>query len=144
MEIQRPLDRMTGQRSLQAARESEGPLSAWSHRPLGARWIDALPRAVALELIQTATLIHDDFVDQHEQRRNLPALWTLEGARKAVLLGDVIFASAIQLMSELGREDGLIISNAIAEVSRGAYQEPLDPCSLLDTFERGQGWRSTI
>jgi geranylgeranyl pyrophosphate synthase len=88
-----------------------------------------------LELIQTATLIHDDFVDQHERRRDLPALWTLEGARRAVLLGDVIFASAIQSMSELGREDGLIISNAIAEVSRGAYQEPLNPCSLLEMFE---------
>jgi hypothetical protein len=74
-------------------------------------------------------------VDQHERRRDLPALWTLEGARKAVLLGDVIFASAIQSMSELGREDGLIISNSIAEVSRGAYQEPLNPRSLLETFE---------
>ena len=104
---------------------------------LGGALEDALPRAIALELIQTATLIHDDFVDQHELRRDLPALWTLEGGRRAVLLGDVIFASAIRSMSELGREDGLIISNAIAEVSRGAYQEPQNPCSLIETFEEG-------
>ena len=38
-------------------------------------------------------------------------------------------------MSELGREDGLIVSSAIAEVSRGAYQEPLNPSSLLERFE---------
>ncbi len=38
-------------------------------------------------------------------------------------------------MSELGREDGLIISNAIAEVSRGAFREPLNPCSLLEEIE---------
>ncbi len=99
---------------------------------LGGAREEALPRAIAVELIQTATLIHDDVVDQHEMRRNSPALWTVEGARKAVLLGDIIFASAIQMMSELGREDGLIASKAIAEVSRGAYQEPLNPSSLFE------------
>jgi hypothetical protein len=83
-------------------------------------------------------LIHDDFVDQHRLRRNVPALWTLDGARRAVLLGDIIFASAIQIMSELGREDGLIVSRAIAEVSRGAYQEPLNPSSLLEEIEAGK------
>lgn len=99
---------------------------------LGGAVEDALSRAIAVELIQTATLIHDDFVDQHEERRNSPALWTLEGARKAVLLGDVIFASAIYMMSELGREDGRIVSRAIAEVSAGAYQEPLLSSLLVE------------
>ncbi len=103
---------------------------------LGCSLDKALPRAIAVELIQTATLIHDDFVDQHKLRRNLPAVWTLEGARKAVLLGDVIFASAIQMMSELGRDDGLIVSRVIAEISQGAYREPMDPSSLLEEIER--------
>jgi hypothetical protein len=102
---------------------------------LGGTLESALARATAVELIQTATLIHDDFVDQHRQRRHLPALWTLEGARKAVLLGDVLFASAIHMMSELGQEDGKIVSHAIAEISRGAYQEPLDPLSLVEEIE---------
>lgn len=112
-----------------------GTLVCLVNAALGGALEDALPRAIALELIQTATLIHDDFVDQHERRRDFPALWTLEGSRKAVLLGDVIFASAIQRMSELGRKDCLIISNAIAEISRGAYQEPLNTCSLLERLE---------
>jgi geranylgeranyl pyrophosphate synthase len=98
----------------------------------------ALPRATAVELIQTATLIHDDLVDQHRLRRNLPALWTLEGARRAVLLGDIIFASAIHMMNELGREDGLIVSRAIAEVSRGAYHEPLNHSVLLEEMGAGR------
>jgi len=124
-----------GAKVLTGGKRIRGALVCLVTSTLGGALEDALPRATALELIQTATLIHDDFVDQHEQRRDLPALWTLEGGRKAVLLGDVIFASAIQSMSELGREDGLIISNAIAEVSRGAYQEPLNPCSLFETLE---------
>ena len=102
---------------------------------LGGALEDAVPRAIAVELIHTATLIHDDFVDQHKLRRNSPALWTLAGARRAVLLGDIIFASAIQMMGELGREDGLVVSRAIAEVSRGAYQEPLNPSAFLEEIE---------
>ena len=124
-----------GAKVLTGGKRIRGSLVCLVTSTLGGALEDALPRATALELIQTATLIHDDFVDQHERRRDLPALWTLEGGRKAVLLGDVVFASAIQSMSELGREDGLIISNAIAEVSRGAYQEPLNPCSLLETLD---------
>ena len=123
-----------GAKILTGGKRIRGSLVCLVAATLGGALEDALPRAIALELIQTATLIHDDFVDQHKRRRDLPALWTLEGARRAVLLGDVIFASAIQRMSELGREDGLIISNAIAEVSRGAYQEPLDTCSLFEAF----------
>ena len=130
-----PLQTYGGAKVLTGGKRIRGSLVCLVTAALGGSLEDALPRAVALELIQTASLIHDDFVDQHQQRRDLPALWTLEGARRAVLLGDVIFASAIQSMSELGREDGLVISNEIAEVSRGAYQEHLDPHSLLETLE---------
>ncbi len=127
-----------GAKVLTGGKRIRGALVCLVTSALGGALEDALPRAIAVELIQTATLIHDDFVDQHERRRDLPALWTLEGARKAVLHGDVIFASAIQRMSELGREDGLIISNAIAEVSRGAYQEPLNTCSLIEALEENR------
>jgi hypothetical protein len=104
---------------------------------LGADWDSALPRAVAVELIQTATLIHDDFVDQDRIRRCLPAVWTLAGARKAVLMGDVIFASAIRMMSEIGREEGRIVSRAIAEIANGALMEPTDPIGLMGEMAAG-------
>ncbi len=95
----------------------------------------AIPRAVAVELIQAATLLHDDYVDQDTVRRDRPATWTLEGSRRTVLLGDFIFASAIKMMNDLGWEDGSIISNAIAQVSRGAIQEPIDPLALARDIE---------
>jgi hypothetical protein len=95
----------------------------------------AIPRAIAVELIQTATLIHDDFVDQDTMRRGRSAVWTVEGARRAVLIGDVIFASAIEMMSDLGKEDGAAVSHAIAQVSKGALHEPLDPVALAREIE---------
>jgi geranylgeranyl pyrophosphate synthase len=125
-------------RILGGGKKIRGSLLCLVTAALGGSLESALPRATAVELIQTATLIHDDFVDQHRMRRNLPALWTLEGARRAVLLGDIIFASAIHMMNDLGREDGLIVSRAIAELSRGAYREPLNPSLLLEEMDGGR------
>ncbi len=51
----------------------------------------------------------------------------MEGPRKAVLLGDIIFATAIQKMFELSRADGIVIAQTIATIAKGAYQEPLNP-----------------
>jgi hypothetical protein len=105
---------------------------------LGGRLVSALPRAVAVELIHGATLIHDDFVDQDTVRRNHPAIWTLEGARRAVLLGDVLFAATIKRMNDLSREDGKLASNCIEQVSKGAFQEPLDPLDLAEGIRSGK------
>lgn len=120
---------------LNGGKKIRGSLLCLVTAALGGALEDAVPRAVAVELIHTATLIHDDYVDQHRSRRNMAATWTIEGGRRAVLLGDIVFASAIQMMGEMGREDGLIVSRAIADVSRGAYREPLDSLSLLQEIE---------
>lgn len=131
----KPLPSAKGMKVLAGGKRIRGSLLCLVTEALGGTVEGALPRTIALELIQTATLIHDDFVDQHRVRRNLPALWTLEGPRRAVLLGDIIFASAIQMMSALGSTDGRIVSQAIAEVSQGAYQEPLHPAWLREEIE---------
>ncbi len=127
-----PLHSWSGEKLLTGGKKIRGTLLCLVATTLGAPLEWAIPRAVAVELIHTATLIHDDFVDQHRVRRNEPAIWTLDGARRAVLLGDIIFSEAIRMMSEVGREDGLIVSRAIAEVSRGACQEPLNPAALRE------------
>ena len=114
-----------------------GCLSCLVNDALGGEPEGAIPGAVAIELIQAATLIHDDFVDQDTTRRSRPAAWTLEGARRAVLIGDVIFASAIEMMSDAGADEGLAVSRAIAQVSRGALSEPLDASALASDIESG-------
>jgi hypothetical protein len=125
-------------RALIGGKKLRGILLGLIAEVLGGDWDSALPRAVAVELIQAATLIHDDFVDQDRIRRHMPAVWTLEGARRAVLLGDVVFASAIHMMGEIGGEDGRVVSGAIAEISRGALMEPDDPTRLMEEMESGR------
>ncbi len=121
--------------AVQGGKKIRGCLSCMVSDALGGGLESAIPRAVAVELIQAATLIHDDFVDQDTMRRNRPAVWTTEGARGAVLIGDVIFATAIKMMSDLSREDGSAVSHAIARVSMGALHEPLDPLGLAREIE---------
>jgi len=116
--------------TLQGGKMIRGSLVCLVNESLGGSLQSAVLRSVAVELIHGATLIHDDFVDQDRARRGKPAAWTLAGARKAVLLGDVIFASAIEMMSGLSRDDGLAVSRAIARISKGAFQEPIDPSEL--------------
>ena len=124
--------------ALQGGKKIRGCLLCLVTESMGGILQAAIPRAAAVEFIQTATLIHDDFVDQDAVRRKLPAVWTLEDARRAVLLGDVIFASAIKMMSDLSREDGTVISDAIAQVARGALHEPLEPLGLAKQIESGK------
>ncbi|MCO6441554.1 MAG: polyprenyl synthetase family protein [Nitrococcus mobilis] len=102
-----------------------GCLVCLVNHALGGQITDALPRAVAIECIQAASLIHDDYIDNDVIRRKRPAIWTVEGPRRAVLLGDVMFATAIQSMVELSNADGIAVTRAIATVANGAYQELL-------------------
>jgi len=56
--------------------------------------------ATAVELLHTATLIHDDVVDQAELRRGRAALFSIVGNSIAVLVGDYLFAQAAVTASE--------------------------------------------
>ena len=122
---------------LLGGKKIRGCLLCLTAQALGGTLEPALLRAAAVELIQTATLIHDDYVDQDRLRRKRPAVWTLAGARRAVLLGDVIFAAAIKTMNDLDRESGTIVSDTIAKVAAGALREPLDPMELVAQIKSG-------
>lgn len=143
-EISRLLENMPSRQTaalmatLMAGKKIRGCLSCLVSDALGGTLAGALPRAVAVEMIQAATLIHDDFVDQDAMRGKRPAAWTLEGGRRAVLIGDVIFATAIKRMNDLSRADGLAVSQAIAQVARGALHEPLEPFILAEEIESGR------
>jgi hypothetical protein len=111
------------QSTMRGGKRLRGCLVCLVNAALGGAQEAALPRAVAIECIQAASLIHDDYVDRDTVRRNRPATWVAEGARRAVLLGDLIFATAIQRMVELGHGDGEVAAEAIATMARGAYLE---------------------
>ncbi len=131
-------DRSSLRAAISTGKKIRGGLLCLIHDSMGGGDSSALIRAAAVELIHAASLVHDDFVDQDTIRRSRPATWTLEGARKAVLLGDLIFSSAIQMMNQMDRESGLLISYAIAQVVRGACQEQFEPAKLIRLIKCGR------
>ena len=60
----------------------------------------SMPLAVALELIHTASLVHDDIIDSSKKRRGVETSNSKYGAQIAVLIGDYLFAKAFQLVAE--------------------------------------------
>ncbi len=117
-------------RSMEAGKRIRGCLVCLTCEALGGDIEAALPRAVGIECIHAASLIHDDVVDGDAVRRERPAEWTLQGSRRAVLLGDVMFATVIQKMVEQSIEEGSLVANVIATMAKGAYQEHLERSSL--------------
>lgn len=61
-----------------------------------------LPLAVALELIHTASLVHDDVIDSSDTRRGEPTANAKWGNQVAILSGDYIFARAFSLIAAAG------------------------------------------
>jgi geranylgeranyl pyrophosphate synthase len=64
----------------------------------GGDWSDAARLSAAIELAHTASLCHDDVIDNADIRRGLPSLWCVTGASGAVLIGDILLCEAIELV----------------------------------------------
>ncbi|WP_165986609.1 polyprenyl synthetase family protein [Streptomyces sp. YIM 98790] len=58
----------------------------------------AVPGAVAVELVHAFTLVHDDIMDRDELRRRRPAVWRAFGTGPAVLTGDALLALALNVL----------------------------------------------
>ena len=86
--------------------------------------------ALAFEFMHTATLIHDDIIDQDEMRRGRPAVCRKWSVNEAILTGDACIALAVDLASEYGESVMKIIAQSALELCDG---EQIDVTSALRT-----------
>lgn len=90
---------------------------------------DAVPGAVAVELIHTFSLIHDDIMDGDETRRRRPTLWKAYGTGPAVLAGDALFALAVSTLAEAPAPAGPAavrqLAGTLGDLVRGQAQDLL-------------------
>lgn len=92
--------------------------------------------AATVEFIHTATLLHDDVVDESAQRRGRPTANLLWDNKSSVLVGDYLFARSFQLMVEPGNLRVLgILSNAAATIAEGEVLQ-LSAAQNLATDEK--------
>jgi octaprenyl-diphosphate synthase len=74
-------------------------LTMLSARLNGGRSDDAVKLAVAAELIHTATLVHDDIIDDSEFRRNQPSVHSKWGRELSIVSGDYLYAKAFMILA---------------------------------------------
>ncbi len=80
--------------------------------------------AAAVEFMHTATLLHDDVVDESEMRRGKLAARMLWGNEASVLVGDFLLGQAFKMMVEVGSLRALeILSSAAAVIAEGEVMQ---------------------
>jgi octaprenyl-diphosphate synthase len=80
--------------------------------------------AAAVEFMHTATLLHDDVVDESDMRRGKLAARMLWGNEASVLVGDFLLGQAFRMMVEVGNLHALeILSSAAAVIAEGEVMQ---------------------
>jgi len=91
--------------------------------------------AATIEFIHTATLLHDDVVDNSDLRRGKDTANARWGNAPSVLVGDFLYSRAFQIMVEIGKMPIMeVISNATNVIAEGEVLQLLN-CKNPDTTE---------
>lgn len=100
-----------------------------------------LPFAGAVEILHTATLVHDDIVDRAGTRRGIPTVSQKYGMDMAVYTGDFLFTKAVLMLSKNVSTDKLdLVGRAVKTICEGEvdqFQERYDmETSILSYLKR--------
>ncbi len=91
--------------------------------------------AAAIEFIHTATLLHDDVIDESKTRRGKKSANTVWGNKSSILVGDFLLSKAFKLMIKDGSHECLeVLSDTSVKISQGEILQ-LDTEKNLNTTE---------
>ncbi len=95
-----------------------------------------VPMATAVELMHTATLVHDDAIDRSVVRRSKPTINKMWGEDIAILLGDYLFAKAGESVADTQSPRVIkLFSQTLAIISSGELNQYLSAFKLEQTRE---------
>jgi geranylgeranyl diphosphate synthase type I len=101
-------------RSTNAGKAVRPAITLLCAQAVGSEPASALPGAMAVELVHSFSLLHDDVMDGDTERRHRPTVWALFGVPMAILAGDALLTLAMQVMERTG--DPAAISTLTAAV----------------------------
>ncbi|MBS0236716.1 MAG: polyprenyl synthetase family protein [Proteobacteria bacterium] len=78
--------------------------------------VNAIRLAASVEYIHTATLLHDDVIDEGVTRRNIPTANRIWGNKASILVGDYMFSQAFSFMVEAGSMQALAVLSHVSAV----------------------------
>ena len=116
-------------------------------RACGGSEQDAVPSAVAVELVHNFSLVHDDLMDGDTQRRHRATVWAVWGSSSAILTGDALMTLAQQVVLESGSPQTVELLNlllvATAQLIRGQVAdlgfEQRDAVDVRECFDMVAG-----
>lgn len=91
--------------------------------------------ATSVEFMHTATLLHDDVVDESDLRRGKKTARTIWGNQASVLVGDFLLGQAFRMMVEVGSLEALDILSAAASIIAEGEVMQLAAAKNLETTE---------
>lgn len=95
----------------------------------------AIPVAAAIEIIHTATLLHDDSIDRSDLRRGLPTVNALWNDQVSVIMGDHLFCTAFRILHMAGLYDvAAVVSDGSDKMTYGEMYQ-MDLRGKLDVSE---------
>lgn len=84
---------------------------------------DSLRACALIEMIQSASLLHDDVIDEAQIRRQKPSINALFGNKNAIMLGDVLYSKAFYELSCLDVRLAQSVSSAVVRLSIGEIED---------------------
>ncbi len=85
--------------------------------------------AAAIELIHTASLIHDDIIDNDNLRRGVPTINSRLGDRVSIILGDYLYSMVFNILAEIGNLEIIrCVASTTSQMARG------DLCQLKHQY----------
>jgi geranylgeranyl pyrophosphate synthase len=96
-----------------------------------------LRAAVAVELVHSATLVHDDVLDSAPLRRGRPTVWASAGRVRATATGDLLFSRAFAELAASGRAEAVrLLSEASSALAQGELLQRADAWNMAIPRER--------
>jgi octaprenyl-diphosphate synthase len=106
-----------------------------SSRLCGYSGEDRFPLAAVIEFIHTASLLHDDVIDQATIRRGRTSANNIWGNAASVLVGDFLYSKAFKLMSEIGDIDVIRLVSKITNIMSEGEVFQLMKCGDINMTE---------
>ncbi|MEU2350943.1 polyprenyl synthetase family protein [Modestobacter sp. NPDC049651] len=79
---------------------------------------DAVPSAVAVELVHNFSLVHDDLMDGDTERRHRATVWAVWGSANAILTGDAMVGLALEVVLDSGSPHAVALSQTLLRATR--------------------------
>jgi len=89
----------------------------------GSNTLSVIKSAAIVEMIHSASLLHDDVIDDALTRRGVESINAIYGSKSAIMVGDVLYSKAFYELIDIDRKVAKVISNAVVELSLGERKD---------------------